>query len=117
MELNELLKHTRFYKGEEACPDMLEELHGTHGLFWDYESVWVRLEQNPDEYYRDIMEYFQRDFLPMEGVRHDIPYGLQAIFVNRLEHWGSCRATINSLNNFIDDYLRCAEEYNNLKNK
>lgn len=112
-----LLEYTRFYKGEAACPDILEELHGSHGLFWDYERVWVRLELDPDDYYREIMEYFQRDFLSKQGVRHDIPYGLQAIFVNRLEHWGNCQATVNSLNNFINDYLRCAEEYKAMQNK
>ena len=106
---NDLLERTRFYKGEEKPGELLDSIEMA-GLYWDYERVWVEQELNPEDFYKEIVAYFQRTF---KGViiRTDIPLGLQAIFANRIEHWGNARVTLNSLNNFIDGYLNAANEY------
>ena len=106
---NDLLERTRFYKGEEKPEELLDSIEMA-GLCWDYERVWVEKELNPDDFYKEMVAYFQRTFNSVV-IRTDIPLGLQAIFANRIEHWGYARVTLNSLNNFIDDYLKAADEY------
>ena len=116
MERSELLKQTRFYKDEESYPEILDTIEGgICGLYWDYERVWVKSESGESEsfavFHKEMVRYLKKSILKGKPARDDVPIGLQAIFVNRIEHWGSERATINSLNNFIDDYLRRAAEY------
>ena len=110
---NDLLERTRFYKGEEKPEELLDSIEMAV-LCWDYERVWVEKELNPDNFYKEMVAYFQRTFNSVV-IRTDIPLGLQAIFVNRIEHWGYARVTLNSLNNFIDDYLKAADEYEKKK--
>ena len=110
---NDLLERTRFYKGEEKPEELLDSIEMAV-LCWDYERVWVEKELNPDNFYKEMVAYFQRTFNSVV-IRTDIPLGLQAIFANRIEHWGYARVTLNSLNNFIDDYLKAADEYEKKK--
>ncbi|MBR3564751.1 MAG: hypothetical protein IKN91_00260 [Paludibacteraceae bacterium] len=109
----DLLERTRFYKGEEKPEELLNNIEMA-GLYWDYERVWVEQELNPEDFYKETVAYFQRKF---KGVRlcTDVPIGLQAIFANRIEHWGNCQVTLNSLNRFIEGYLKAADEYNRQK--
>ena len=109
----DLLTQTRFYKGEEKPEELLDTIEMA-GLCWDYERVWVEKELNPDDFYKETVTYFQRTFRGIK-VRTDIPIGLQAIFANRIEHWGNCQVTLNSLNRFIEGYLKAADEYNRQK--
>ena len=106
MKLEDLLERTHFYKGDETPPAMGNMV----GLYWDYERVWVEQELNPEDFYKETVEYFQRTFKG-EHIRTDVPIGLQAIFANRIEHWGNCQVTLESLNRFIDDYLKTACVY------
>ena len=110
---NDLLERTRFYKGQEKPEELLDSIEMA-GLCWDYGRVWVEKELNPDDFYKEMVAYFQRTFNGVV-IRTDIPLGLQAIFANRIEHWGYARVTLNSLNNFIDDYLKAADEYEKKK--
>ena len=110
---NDLLERTRFYKGEKKPEELLDSIEMA-GLCWDYERVQVEKELNPDDFYKEMVAYFQRTFNGVV-IRTDIPLGLQAIFANRIEYWGYARVTLNSLNNFIDDYLKAADEYEKKK--
>lgn len=110
---NDLLERTRFYKGEEKPEELLDSIEMAV-LCWDYERVQVEKELNPDDFDKEMVAYFQRTFNGVV-IRTDIPLGLQAIFANRIEHWGYARVTLNSLNNFIDDYLKAADEYEKKK--
>lgn len=89
MDKADLIKHCRYYKGEEHCPS--EAI----GLFWDYERLWVEWffeaqeNENCDAAKRlDNMmrEYFKagyKDFSLYDGV----PVSLKALLFNRFEHW------------------------------
>lgn len=110
---NDLLERTRFYKGEEKPEELLDTIEMA-GLYWDYERVWVEQEPNPEDFYKETVAYFQRTFKGV-SLRMDVPIGLQAIFANRIEHWGNCQVTLNSLNRFIEGYLKAADEYNRQK--
>ena len=110
---NDLLERTRFYKGEEKPEELLDSIEMA-GLYRDYERVWVEQELNPEDFYKETVAYFQRTFKGVR-LRTDVPIGLQAIFANRIEHWGDCQVTLNSLNRFIEGYLKAADEYNRQK--
>ena len=73
----DLLERTRFYQGEEKPLELLDTIEMA-SLYWDYESVWVKMELNPDDFYKETVAYFQRTFHGIK-VRTDIPIGLQAI--------------------------------------
>ena len=110
---NDLLERTRFYKGGEKPEELLDTIEMA-GLYWDYERVWVEQELNPEDFYKETVAYFQRTFKGVR-LRTDVPIGLQAIFANRIAHWGDCQVTLNSLNRFIEGYLKAADEYNRQK--
>ena len=112
MKFEDLIERTRFYKGDETPPPAMGNMVG---LYWDYERVWVKGELGTDESfneaYKDMIMYFQRFILKNSPIRTDVPLGLQAIFANRIEHWGSEHTTLEAVNRFIDDYLKTATVY------
>lgn len=116
-DIESLLEYTRFYKGEDQCPEILKEFEGMHALYWDYENVWVHDELHPDEYYKGAHVYFQRYIQNGKTLRNDVPFGLQAIFANRIEHWTGEHTTLEAVNRFIDEYLKAAKEYEASKEK
>lgn len=88
MTTEDLVKHCRYYKGQEKCPS------STDSLFWNYERIWVEYtlkaeDENTFEaqelkallkLYKDAhLENFQED----DGV----PITLKAFLLNRYEHW------------------------------
>ena len=114
-EMNSILEFTHFYKGEEEPDEVLDSIEMAR-LYWDYERVWVKWELHPDENYKEDLRYFHRVFNGAK-IHHDVPVGLQAIFANRIEHWGNSQVTLNSLNRFINEYLKAAKEYEASKEK
>lgn len=115
MTREELLQQTRFYKGETICPDILDTLGGIHALYWDYERVWVKAEAGEDDsfrfFYDEMVKHFKKHILKNKSPRTDVPLGLQAIFVNRMEHWGDGKTSFVALDRYIDKYLAAAKEY------
>lgn len=88
MTTENLVKHCRYYKGQEKCPSSADS------LFWNYERIWVEYtlkteDENSFEalelktllkLYKDAhLENFQED----DGV----PITLKAFLLNRYEHW------------------------------
>lgn len=109
-EMNSLLEYTHFYKGEEEPDEVLDFIEMAR-LYWDYERVWVKWELHPDENYKEDLRYFQRHIQNGKTLQNNVPFGLQAIFANRIEHWTGEHTTLEAVNRFIDEYLKAAKEY------
>ena len=103
----ELLSHCLFYKGEEECPYEGED--SMRPCYWDYERVWVEWEL---EWYnqelRDALDYLEITCPYAAKDNPDVPLGLQAIFVSRIERGGP--VTRYSLRNFIKEYKQAANK-------
>lgn len=110
MTRNELLKCCHFFNGDDNRPIILDIIEGMPAMYWDYERTWVNWELNQDEDYKGYIIYFQRNIVKDKTLKKEIPIGLQAIFANRLEHWGGRITSFEAVNQFINEYLYHAEE-------
>ena len=91
----ELLKQTRYYKGEEDCTDSPYVTDGQSAGYWEYESVWVRWELEQDDEYIRLLQWFQREIQKDQPLYPSVPVGLQAIFASRLAHWAGPRDIVD----------------------
>lgn len=105
--MNNLLKHCRYYKGEDDCPESISNA-GDCSL-WFYERVWVMQESHRDEKDFDTLEYIRyglKDFNTDDGT----PITLKALLFNRYCHWIGGWGMENDVKGFkewyIDYYLK-----------
>ena len=102
-----LLSQCLFYKGEEICPYKHDD--GQKALYWDYERVWVEWEL--DFFHPELeaaLDHLEAACPYAAKDNPDVPLGLQAIFVNRIEHWSGERITRLALRQFIKQYKQAA---------
>ena len=102
MRIEELLKQTLFYKGEEEYPEALYDCSN----YWDYERVWVRWELEQDEGYIRMVNHFVTEIQKDQPVYDTVPIGLQAIFYSRISYWGGGRepVTLKDVHEFCRKY-------------
>lgn len=84
MEKSELLKHCRYYKGENENP--YEGKDQNKAMLWFYEWVWINdtLQGHSfNEMLEDYKEYGLEPFNADDGV----PMSLKAQLFNRYMHW------------------------------
>ena len=106
---DELISLCRFYKGEDECP-YSENYKPECQFFWEYEKVWVNLELEVSPNLDSGLAYLERCCPYAAKDNPDVPLGLQAIFVSRIEHWGGEPITRIALRNFIKDYKQKAKQ-------
>ena len=102
-----LLSQCLFYKGENRCP--YEDEESMRPCYWDYERVWVEWEL--DEYNPQLqagLDYLEIACPYAAKDNPDVPLGLQAIFISRIERGGP--VTRFSLRNFIKQYKEAAKQ-------
>ena len=114
-----LLSSCRFYKGEDSCPEILESFNGMHDAFWEYERFWVLGELQQDKEYKEAVRYFQTYVQKGKPLYNAVPLGLQAIFANRIEHWGGdgTPVSLDNVNRFCALYEHDADEYESRLNQ
>ena len=106
---DELISQCRFYKGEDECPYSENYKPECH-FFWEYEKVWVNLELEESPNLESGLAYLERCCPYAAKDNPDVPLGLQAIFVSRIEHLGGEPITRIALRNFIKDYKQKAKQ-------
>ncbi len=113
----ELLRQTRFYKGEEDYSEAQNVFDGQSSLYWDYERVWVRWELEQDEQYKRLLIHFLTQIQKDQPVYPSVPLGLQAIFASRINYWGGGRepVTLKDVHQFCDKYLQAYAKVQNQK--
>lgn len=82
--MNDLIKHCRYYKGEDDCPEDISKVG--NGLLWEYEQFWVIRDEFRDEKGYNTTGYIYyglKDFNADDGV----PITLKALLFNRYCHW------------------------------
>jgi hypothetical protein len=104
----ELLRQTRFYKGEKNCPEAIAQ--GAND--WDYERVWVNWELEQDEEYLGMVQWFQTEIQQDRPLYPSVPVGLQAIFASRIAYWSGGRepVTMEDVRQFCDKYEQAYAE-------
>lgn len=113
----ELLRQTRFYKGEEDYSEAPYVTDGQSVSYWDYERVWVRWELEQGEEYLRLVHWFQTEIQKDQPVYPSVPIGLQAIFASRINYWGGGRepVTLKDVHQFCDKYLQAYAKVQNQK--
>lgn len=79
----EYISLCRYYRGEECCPD------GVNNLFWDYEQLWVEkhFEVGGVEFLQDLIKGYKAVGLGSYMVDDGTPIAIKAILWCRYEHW------------------------------
>jgi hypothetical protein len=113
----ELLRQTRFYKGEEDCTESPYVTDGQSASYWDYEHVWVKWEMEQDEGYTRLLIHFLTQIQKDQPVYPSVPLGLQAIFASRINYWNGGRepVTLKDVHQFCDKYVQAYAEVQNQK--
>ena len=96
MNRDELLKHCRYYKGEDKCPFDDDDM----AWFWSIESRYVRRN---GELNKDVGDYY----LVLGGQTYpDIPFNL---LIDMVAVWGkyayNLKDCLPQFYNLIEDYL------------
>jgi hypothetical protein len=82
--MNNLIKHCRYYKGEDVCPEIVIEKQMAN--IWSYERMWVENEDFRAENSFNMIGYLEhglKDFNTEDGT----PITLKALLYNRHSHW------------------------------
>ncbi len=113
MDKEELIKHCRYYRGEEENP--LERNGHNNHMFWFYELRWVEWKSSVDRknfLIRTVADYC---FAGLSTFRADdgTPVALKAILFNRYEHWmggySPLQEEVEDFKKFyLDNYIRHA---------
>lgn len=102
--MTELLKHCRYYKGEENCPKEITDQD--QQMIWFYEQKWVQVEYLRDEGGDNVQEYLAY-VQPPELVPGDqTPPSLTALLFNRFSKYSYSCSDVDSFRNWYrETYL------------
>jgi hypothetical protein len=103
MQMNDLIKQCRYYKGEEECPKSIKE-KGMSSM-WFYEQIWVEREELRDEREFNTLEYI-RAGLKVFNADDGTPLTLKSLLFNRCTHWSGGYGIESDSRNFKDWYLK-----------
>lgn len=87
MKKEELIKHCRYYKGEEECPYKTDEGRTNKGLLWFYEKKWVCDYEERESYYIEYVQDYICHELGLFEETDGVPISLKALLFNRYDHW------------------------------
>lgn len=100
MTKNDLLKHCRYYKGEETPP---EEIKAT---FWNYEKKWIELLMEDDISVDEMVVIYVNRGLGKFAQEDDTPLTLKALLFNRYLHWNTQCSTEDFKQWYEKEYLK-----------
>lgn len=101
--MNELLKHCRYYKGENEAPKEIN--NSGDGMLWFYEKLWVEREDLHCADTRNLIEY-TRYGLGSFRQEDDVPITLKALLFNRHSHWGGGYGPDEDMKSFKEWYFK-----------
>lgn len=98
---NPLLKHCRYYKGEEINPYP----NGNEAMFWEYEEKWLRFNEIKKEFLKNAVDEYIEVGLSNFEIKDDTPLSLKALLFNRYCHWLGGHGIEEDIKNFKAFYL------------